>query len=217
MRYARFLSIAVSVACLFWVEGAAACTGDQVQFEDKFEFADAGWGTQSDQFKIENGRIVLRAPQNSAVWVINKAFVFDSADICYTVALSEKTSDPTTSHGGLVFWMTDVQSFFALSTASNGYFKIQRRISGQWVADPIGWTQTDALKQGPDTPNKIRLRLDGQMITVEINDKQVTQLRAQKPTQPTPIGFIGFSSASSMDAWTFSNLKVTNVHEAKKQ
>jgi hypothetical protein len=46
---------------------------------------------------------------------------------------------------------------------------------------------------------------------VEINDQKVTQFRAQKPSQPTPIGFMGFSPASSADGWTFSDLKVTNV------
>lgn len=211
MRYSIIRLIAASAACFALAQGAQACNGDQILFEDKFEFADPGWGTTGDQFKIENGKLLLRAPQNAGTWVVNKAFVFDSADICYTVVLSDTSSDPTASYGGLVFWMTDIQTFFALATSSNGYFKVSRRISNQWAADPIGWTKTDTLKEGPNAANKVRVRLDGQLITVEINDQKVTQFRAQKPSQPTPIGFMGFSPASSADGWTFSDLKVTNV------
>ena len=205
----RVLVAAAAISLPFG--GAQACTGDKILFEEKFEFADPTWGAQSNGFKIGDGKAILRAPQNSVQLQWNTAFVFDNADICITLLLTEQTSDPTNSSGGLMFWVTDNQNYFTLETSTNGYFRIARRSAGQWVANPIGWTTTDALKQGPNQPNKLRLRLEGQTVTVEINDKQVIKFRGQAPGRPSSIGLTSGSAPTSTDPWAFSDLKVTNI------
>ncbi|MGE0055329.1 MAG: hypothetical protein AB7S74_14070 [Hyphomicrobium sp.] len=205
--------VAVAMVFTFPLHSAEACNGDKVLFEEKFEFADPAWGwnSQSEVFKIGDGKAIIRATQNTTAWASNAAFLFDNVDICYTSILTEQTSDPTNSFSGLMFWFVDNENFFALYTASNGYFKVARRIAGQWAADPIKWTTTDVLKQGPNQANKVRVRLEDQTITVEINDKQVIKFRGQAPGRPTSIGFLASSAPSSVDSWAFSDLKVTNI------
>ena len=205
----RVLVMAAAISLPFG--GAQACTGDKILFEEKFEFADPSWGTQSDAFKIVDGKAILRAPQNTVQLQLNAAFVFDNADICITVLLTEQTSDPTNSPGGLMFWVMDNQNFLVLIRSSNGYFRVARKIAGQWVADPIGWATTGALKQGPNQPNKVGLRLEGQTVTFEINDKQVIKFRGQAPGRPSSIGLSSGSAPTSADPWAFSDLKVTNL------
>ena len=192
-------------------EAALACSGDKVLFEEKFDTADPAWGAQSDMFKVGSGKATIRAAKGTGQFYWNRAFVFDNIDVCYTTTLTDKTADPTNSFGGLMFWVIDNQNFYVLNTASNGNYQIGRRVDGQWIADPIPWTVTDTLKQGANQANKIRLKLDGQQITIEINDKKAVQFRAQAPTRPSSIGFFAQSSGNSVDPWAFSDLKITNI------
>ena len=140
--------LALAIGC-----GAAdACQGSKVLFEDKFTSADPTWGPQSDKFKIADGKAIMSAPPNEAYWSWNSGFVFDDADICYTISLIGKVSDPTKTYGGLMFWVADNQDFYVFATSPNGYFKVSREVSGQWVNDPIAWTTTDAISKAPTSP-----------------------------------------------------------------
>lgn len=205
--------VAAGIAFLFPLQSAGAYNGDKVLSEEKFEFADPAWGWSepSDIFKIGDGKTIIRPAPDATAWAMNRAFVFDNADICYAIVLAEQTSDPTNSFAGLLFWVTDSQNFLALATASNGYFKVARRIAGQWAASPISWTTTDAVKLGPNQPNNVRVRLEGQTVTVEINDKQVIKFRRQAPEAARSIGLMSSAAQDSADPWTFSDLKATNI------
>ena len=99
---------------------------------------------------IENGKASLRPAQNTTQFSWNRAFLFDNADIFYTVALTGATSDPTNSYSDLMFWVWDNQNYHTLYTPTNGFLKVARMIGGQWASDPIGWTAADTLKQGID-------------------------------------------------------------------
>jgi hypothetical protein len=88
---------------------------------------------------------------------------------------------PEASAGGLVFWAQDYRNAYFLLLATNGCYKIGRLMDGAWVNAPLDWTQTDAIVQGVNKPNMLRLTIKGQSLAVEINGKPGATLRAQSP------------------------------------
>lgn len=208
MRVCRALAAA---AVLFAApQMALACRGDKVQFAEDFSIHDATWGDKSASFEIKEGKAHLRPEADRLIWRWMSGFQFHDLDLCATVGLVE-TSDPTNSYVGILFWTKDVDNAYFLNIASNGFFQVRRRLEGKWTAPVIAWTKTDAIKQGPNQPNNLRLVLKGQSVTIEINDKEVARFRAQAPDQPSMIGVTAASAAGKSDHWWISDLKVTNV------
>ncbi|HXQ84930.1 MAG TPA: hypothetical protein VN769_12785 [Xanthobacteraceae bacterium] len=204
------LSFAIAAAVLLLFGGRGfACEGDKVLLAENFSTADASWGEQNGNFAIKDGAAILKADSQRGYKVLDNAFLFDDADICVTATALE-VGKPEESAGGLVFWAQDYRNAYFLMLSTNGYFKIGRLVNAAWVNPPLDWTQSDAIVQGTNKPNALRLTIKGQMLTVEINGKLGTTLRAQSPGAPSLIGLYAESS-EQVDAWKFNNLKVTKV------
>jgi hypothetical protein len=186
-----------------------ACHGDKVLLAEDFTTADASWGAQTNSFAIKDGAAVIKADSQRGYKALDNAFLFDDADICVTVTALD-IGKPEASAGGLAFWAQDYRNAYFLLLATNGYYKIGRMMDGAWVNAPLDWTQSDALVQGVNKPNTLRLTIKGQTLTVEINGKPGATLRAQSPEASTLIGLYA-ESADRVDTWKFNDLKVTNV------
>lgn len=211
MRCLRALRLAM-VAALVVVGGPAfACKGNKVLFDEDFQTADAGWGNVDKNFAINNGSGSIIADSDRFYFTFNTAFLFKDADACATVSLGAQSSEADKSYGGLMFWVVDNRTFHVLVTTSDGYFAVLRMVDDSWVTRPVNWTKTDALKTGPNQPNRIRVRAVGQSLRIEINDTKVAEVRAQAPDRATAIGMFGKSAPKSMDPWVFKDLKVTNI------
>jgi hypothetical protein len=206
--FRRILAAALMVAGA--ANAALACQGSKVLFEDKFDSADPTWGPETDKFKITGGQAVVRPSAGEYYWSWNTGFLFEDADICYSATMLDKPSDPSLSYGGVMFWVADNENFYAFITASNGYFKVGRRLSGNWVTDPIGWTVSPSLKQGPGQANTVRVKLEGNQVTAEINGTKAVTFKAQPPDRPSAIGILS-GSGPEPGSWAFSGLKVTGV------
>ena len=199
-------------AALLFLAGAGrsvACQGDKVLLNEDFSFADASWGDQSNSFAIKGGSAIIKADSQHGYKALDNSFLFEDADICVTVTALE-IAKPEESAGGLVFWAQDYKNAYFLLLATNGYFKIGRLVNGAWVNPPLDWTQSDAIVQGTNKPNTLRLTIRGQTLTVEINGKPGAKLQAQSPGVPSLIGLYGELS-EKLDVWKFNNLKVTDV------
>jgi hypothetical protein len=207
----RRLSYAVAIAVLTLAGSGRgyACQGDRVLFDDDFSAADASWGEQNGNFAIANGSAVIKADSQHGYKALDNAFLFDDADICVTATALE-IGKPEESAGGLVFWAKDYRNAYFLLVATNGYFKIGRLVEDAWVNPPLDWTASDAIVQGVNKPNTLRLTIKGQTLTAAINGKPVTTLRAQSPGAPSLIGLYT-ESGEKVDSWKFNNLKITNV------
>jgi hypothetical protein len=208
-RSAVALALWVAAANLAGAGHARACDGDKVLLNADFSFADASWGDQSNNFAIKDGSAVIKADSQHGYKALDNAFLFDDADICLTVTALE-ISRPEESAAGLAFWAQDYRNAYFLLLASSGYFKIGRLVNAGWVNPPLDWMQSDAIAPGVNKPNKLRLTIKGQTLTVEINGKPGTKLRAQAPAAPSLIGLYA-ESGDKADAWKFNDLKVTNV------
>src|SRR5919109_1983737 len=185
---------AFAAAMLGAADPALACNGDRLLFEDDFTTHDTTlWGKPDKSFEIKDGRAQFHPDANHLWWSWNTIFAFDDADICVTIALIE-TTDPTRSYGGLMFWVKDNDNFYSLDIASNGYFQVRRKLAGKWTPGILPWTQTDALKHGPNQPNKVRVSVKSQTVAVQINDTEVARFRAQPPDHPSFIGLLAASA-----------------------
>jgi hypothetical protein len=206
---------AVAIACfaaavlLSNVKPGFACQGDKVLLAEDFRSADASWGAQTDNFAIKDGAAVIKADSQRGYKALDNAFLFDDADVCVTVTALD-IGKPEASAGGLVFWAQDYRNAYFLLLATNGHYKIGRLMEGAWVNAPLDWTQSDAIVQGVNKPNTLRLTIKGQSLAVEINGKPGVVLRAQSPETSSLIGLYA-ESADKVDTWKFNDLKVTNV------
>ena len=186
-----------------------ACQGDKVLLAEDFAQADASWGAQTNNFAIKDGAAVIKADSQRGYKALDNAFLFDDADICVTVTALD-IGKPEASAAGLAFWAQDYRNAYFLLLAANGYYKIGRMIDGAWVNAPLDWTQSDAIVQGVNKPNTLRLTIKGQSLSVSINGKPGAVLRAQSPETSSLIGLYA-ESADKVDTWKFNDLKVTNV------
>jgi hypothetical protein len=205
------IAIALFVAALIvsTADQGFACQGDKVLLAEDFSAADASWGAQNNNFVIKDGAATIKADSQRGYKALDNAFLFDDADICVTVTALD-IGKPEATAGGLVFWAQDYRNAYFLLLATNGYYKIGRLIDGAWVNAPLDWTQSDAIAQGVNKPNTLRLTIKGQVLAVEINGKPGATLRAQSPGAATLIGLYA-ESADKVDTWKFNALKLTNV------
>lgn len=208
----RMTIVAALLAVTQWgfAGQAAACEGDRILFQEEFKSRDPIWGKESKRVQIKDGRAIIRPAANMSQWQLETGFAFEDADICVTVTLLE-TADPTRGAGGLIFWAQDNSNYYVLNVASNGYYQVNRFMSGRWAPDVIAWTESDAIKKGPNQPNRLRVTLRGQTVAVHINGKEVTRFRAQAPQGPSVTGIFAASAPEKPDVWQFTNLKVTDV------
>lgn len=208
----RIMMIAAALAAVQWASAtrADACNGDKTLFQDDFSVHDATWGVPSADFEMKDGKAVLKPAPAMSRWQLQTGFAFGDADICLTVTLLE-TSDPTRSSAGVAFWAKDARNLYVLSIAPNGFYQVSRLIAGNWAPEVISWTPSDAIKQGPNQPNNLRVTLKGQSVAVMINDKDLVRFRAQPPETQSNVGLYAVSGPAKADAWQFTDLKVTNV------
>ncbi len=208
----RTIIVAALLAVTQWglASQAAACGGDKILFQENFKTRDPIWGKPTTRVQIKDGKAIITPAPNMSQWQLETGFAFEDADICATVTLLE-TADPTRGAGGLIFWAQDNSNYYVLNIASNGYYQVNRFMSGRWAPDVIAWTESDAIKKGPNQPNVLRVTLTGQTVAVHINGKEVTRFRAQPPDGPSVTGIFAASAPEKSDMWQFTDLKVTDV------
>ena len=207
----RIVAIVLLVAALMLstTKPSFACRGDKVLLAADFTTMDASWGAQTNNFTIKDGAAFVKADSQRGYKALDNAFLFDDADICVTVTALD-IGKPEASAGGLVFWALDYRNAYFLLLATNGYYKIGRMVDGAWVNAPLDWTQSEAIVQGVNKPNTLRLTIKGQSLAIEINGKPGAMLRAQAPETSSLIGLYA-ESADKVDTWKFNDLRVTNV------
>jgi hypothetical protein len=207
-RTAAIVGLAAALM-LSIIKPSFACHGDKVLLAADFTTLDASWGAQTGNFTTRDGAAIIKADNQRGYKALDNAFLFDDADICVTVTALD-IGKPEASAAGLAFWALDYRNAYFLLLATNGYYKIARMMDGAWVNAPLDWTQSDAIVQGVNKPNTLRLTIKGQTLAIEINGKPGVTLRAQAPETSSLIGLYA-ESADKVDTWKFNDLKVTNV------
>lgn len=191
---------------------ALACTGKSVHLEGDFVIGDPGWGPQDERFNVQGAKAVLTPEPGTQTARWDSGLTLGDLDACVTLTMPTDPTDTSRTYAGLLFWLTDKNNFYEAVFAPNGLFTVARKINGKIAAAaPVPWTRTEALKLDPGATNVLRVTLEGQMVTVRINDQVVARFRGQAPDKPSHIGLVAASAPDEVDIWHVSELKITNV------
>lgn len=202
----------IALALMVAASPAFACTGKSVRLEGDFKTDNLGWGPPDERFKVSDGTAVFTPAPGTQTARWDTGVSLTDLDACVTVAMPAATTDASRTYAGLLFWLTDKDSFYEVVVAPNGLFSVARKIRGRIAAtSPVPWTKTNALKLGADATNVLRVTLEGQVVVIRINGTEVARFRGQAPDAPSYIGLVAASAPDMTVSWRVSNLKVTNV------
>lgn len=212
----RRATYATAIALFLSLSGAAmACEGKTVIFKDKFTDDLGGWGT-SENARIGTGAMDLTAPskddaKNGFVSRINNVFFINSGDICVTTKMPENLSGDVGM--GAIFLATDYNNYYLAEIETPGTVSIWRRVDGKWSS--IFKERVASVQWGPSAENTIRVKVNGDIVSVYVNSVKVKDFRAQLPDTKWRFGAFGeFKKPSpdpAMRTFTFKNYTVTSA------
>lgn len=202
----------IALAFVLAATPALACTGQSVHLEGDFNTGSPGWGQEDGRFRVDGGEATLTAKPGTQTARWDNGITLTDMDVCVTIAMPEATTDASRAYAGMLFWLTDKNNFYEVVVAPNGLFTVARKIDGKILPTaPVPWTKSDAIKLGGGEENTLRVTLEGQMVTIRINDTEVARFRGQAPKKPSYVGLVAASAPEALDSWHMLNLKVTNV------
>jgi hypothetical protein len=135
--------------------------------EDEFDEISGKWdeGVQQNySLWVESGSFHIQVhKENFATWSIyHDLTVTDALVITHAKRMSE-----VEGAYGLVFRYQDVSNFYYFMVDDAGYFRIGKRVAGEWI-DLIDWTFSDAILAG-DEFNSIGIMMTGEELVAFIN------------------------------------------------
>jgi hypothetical protein len=87
---------------------------------------------------------------------------------------------------GVLFRQDDNGRFYRFVITGNGLFMLERRNGdGSWTRLIEEWTQTEAINQGPNVVNRLRVAAVGSQIAVYANDQLLHETRDSAYSQGT--------------------------------
>lgn len=178
----------------------------EVLLADNFATLDPGWGEAGPNLSAANGKLTVQADVNSGYVALNQSNRIEDMDAGIKVSMV-KSEDPSWA-GGLVFWATDYDNYFALLVSGDGQFSVRRYVNARSLA-PVDWRDSTVIQKGIGQVNQLRVVTKGSQATVYINGIEVVTFNGQPPQGGGFIGVKGSSAEKSQITWEFSELKVT--------
>jgi len=176
-----------------------------ILLEDNFATLDPGWGAATSNFSAANGKLTLQADLNAGLVGLNQSNRFEDMDASIKVNMAK--SDDQAWGGGLVFWATDYDNYYAVLVSADGQFTVRRYVNARSLA-PVDWRESPAIKKGVGQVNLLRVVTKGTQAAVYINGTEVVTFNGQPPQGGGFIGVKGSSAEKSQIVWEFSELKV---------
>ena len=202
----------LAMAALLAATPALACTGTTVALSGDFKNGADGWGEADAQFQPQGAAAIFTAQAGTQTARWNAGSALTDLDACVTIAMPSATADASRSYAGMLFWVTDKDNFYQAVISPNGMFTVARKVKGRIVpTPPVNWLQAAALKLAPNDRNTLRVTLEGQRVSVRINDVEVARFRGQPPEGPSHIGLVASSAPAAVDTWHMSDFKVTDI------
>ncbi|WP_322814311.1 zinc ribbon domain-containing protein [Chloroflexus sp.] len=163
---------------------ATATTGDggslasgssgRVLFSDDFENPQASELGESEdsssRYVYEAGRYVIEVKEPELlVWaLVNGSY----RDVIIETSYSTVRGGPVGA-AGIIFNYQNEDNFYLFSVSNDGYYALELLENNQWIT-LIDWTQHEAI----DTENnRLRVELNGDEITLFVNERQLEQTR----------------------------------------
>lgn len=186
---------------------AAACEGDIVLFQDRFDALQPTWGETTDSFKVEDGRLVVAPEAANSFWAANRASLYDDIDMC--VSMTTVTGvEPEEAKAGLLFWHVDANNFYVFEFAPNGKASVWRRQRGKWL-EQVDWKDVAGAKTGDGGTNELRVVTKGNEAIVYVNDAEFARFTGVAPDNGQQIGVFAESPEAGAARYAFDDFKVT--------
>jgi hypothetical protein len=96
-----------------------------------------------------------------------------SAADFYLEAATIHVAGPLNNEFGVIFRYQDDDNFYAYSISSDGYYRLDRKLTGEW-SSLITWTESGAIHTGEQSFNLMGLLVEGESITLLVNDVLLT-------------------------------------------
>ncbi|MEZ4516417.1 MAG: hypothetical protein R3C44_06130 [Chloroflexota bacterium] len=196
---ATLLVIAVT-ACAEQQPPLTAETPGQVLFQEQFIAGQTGdWLLEQDDLssaEIANEQLVLTINQpNTIQFATLQAPVF--SDFVVEVDGRQRAGSPDSSYG-VLFRVQDSQRFYRFSITSNGLYVIERHNpDGTWTRLTQDWLTSEAINQGQNVANRLKVIASGPELTFYVNDillQQVTDATYPSGSVALSAGTFGGSS-----------------------
>jgi hypothetical protein len=185
----------------------AACEGSTILFEDRFDKLQPTWGTPSESFKVEDGRLLVAPEPDAYFWATNQASLYDDVDMCIAMTTVAGV-EPEDARAGLVFWYSDANNFYVLEFSPNGQASVWRRQRGEWL-EQIAWQEVEGAHGGDDAVNELRVTTKGNQATAYLNETEIGQFTGVAPNNGQQIGVFVVSPEAGTARFAFDNLKIT--------
>jgi hypothetical protein len=152
----------------------APVTDGQVLFRDDFEDPQASnlgeSEDRSSRYAYDQGNYVIEVKQSEMlVWALVEGTYRD-------VVIETSYSVPANSANvaaGLIFHYQDSNNFYLFSVSNDGYYALELLKDDQWVT-LIDWTKHNVINAAK---NRLRVVLNGDEITLFVNDRQLEKTR----------------------------------------
>lgn len=233
MTMLRHLSVAIAASLVAWAGPAAACKGPHLLFSDDFARIDKTWKYDPDSTPLrevgpgpvapDGGKLKVKPAAYLGWWRVYKGFVINDADICVTLRSPNKISDQPTTDAGLVFWNSDPTDYFFFAFNPAGGAGLYERYldsttdeqgvkksSFKWDTKLI-WPSVPGAKLGPGATNTLRVTIEGEHLTLYVNDAQRPFRLKGAQTTGTQVGLRADSEGTQTNTWKFSKFRVTDL------
>jgi hypothetical protein len=97
---------------------------------------------------------------------------FTYADVDVQTRASAIGGDIADNSFGIIFRMQDADNHYRFLISSDGFYSVVRTVNGE-QKDLSTWIPSDAIRQGMDTPNDLRVIARGGTLAFFINDQRV--------------------------------------------
>jgi hypothetical protein len=202
----RLACLLVASATLVLPDVAYACGNGGVQFADDFKKSDPGW-IHSDHGKIGSGAITLMPAMGEYTSAYNASYIFSDADVCVQIKLNDFAKPELSA--GLMFWITDLSSYFLFKIYLDGTWALQRRVSSRGINISSG--RSDAIKKGAGDLNEVEVRLSGNTGSAYVNGAKIATINGQSPEGGGSFGVYSESETERTNIWEFRDFKILKL------
>ena len=161
--------------------GTETVSGEDVLFRDEFAPGQMGeWlleGDERGRAMVADGRLLLEVDGSNMVQyttLVEQSFTnFD-----LEVEVTQLAGSPGSTYG-VLFGLDDsaVESFFRFEVTGNGLYVVERRAAdGSWERFTDEWVASEALKQGLNATNRLRVLVAIPTFSFYANDTLLTQI-----------------------------------------
>jgi len=176
--WAIILVLGTAVAACSNATGAPSALGPDVIFHDEFVPGQMGdWEMEGDtlgQTAVIDERLVIDLTEpNILQFATLSNYTF--SDFILEVDVRQLRGDLGNSLG-VLFRMQDPGQFYRFEVTGDGLYMVERRnADGTWTRFVEDWTETEAINQGRNVTNRLKVEAIGRNFSFYINDVLVQQ------------------------------------------